>query len=72
VAADGNGLPPGRRALAQDSFTGVTKAARDLGLSERTIRRAISAGELPSFVFSRQVRLRVVDVRVWIERHRRS
>jgi excisionase family DNA binding protein len=68
VADDGIG--PGRRALTGNAFAGVTKAARDLGLSERTIRRAINAGEIPSFVFSRQVRLRVVDVRAWIAVHR--
>jgi excisionase family DNA binding protein len=68
VADDGIG--PRRRALAADSFTGVTKAARDLGLGERTIRAAIERGELPSYVFGVQRRVRIVDVRAWIAAHR--
>jgi len=70
VADAGNGIGPRRRALTGDAFTGVTKAARDLGLGERTIRRAIAAGELPTYVFGVQRRLRVVDVRAWISAHR--
>ena len=66
MADAGNGIGPRRRALTGDAFTGVTKAARDLGLCERTIRRAIAAGELPVYVFSRQARLRIVDVRARI------
>jgi len=74
MVPDGAGRkpPPGRlEALARDRFTGVTKAARDLGLGERTVRAAIATGELPVYVFSRQARLRIVDVRAWLERHRR-
>jgi excisionase family DNA binding protein len=63
--------PPRLEALARDRFTGVTKAARDLGLAERTIRTAIATGELPTYVFGVQNRLRIVDVRAWLERHRR-
>lgn len=62
---------PGLEALARDRFTGVGKAARDLGLAERTVRAAIAAGELPTYVFGVQRRLRIVDIRAWLERHRR-
>ena len=70
MADDGNGLPPGRRSLRGDSFTGVTRVARDLGLNEKMIRRAVTAGELPSYVFGVQRRVKVSDVRAWLERHR--
>jgi excisionase family DNA binding protein len=70
VADNGRGIPAGRRALRGEAMTGVCRAARDLGLSERTVRAAIRAGELPVYVFSRQARLRIVDVRNWLERHR--
>lgn len=62
-------LPPG---LGRDRFTGVTKAARDLGLREDTLRRACASGQLPTYVFGQRVRVRVTDVRAWIETHRRS
>jgi hypothetical protein len=35
------------RALLHDAFTGVTKAARDLGIGERLVRAAIERGDLP-------------------------
>jgi excisionase family DNA binding protein len=63
--------PPGLEALSRERFTGVTKCARDLGLAERTVRAAIAAGELPTYVFGAQRRLRIVDVRAWLEKHRR-
>ena len=64
--------PPGRLdALARDRFTGVTKAARDLGIAERTVRAASATGELPTYVFGVHRRVKVVDVRAWLERHRR-
>jgi len=64
--------PPARlEALSRDRFSGVTKVARDLGLAERTVRAAIAAGELPTYVFGVQRRLRIADVRAWLERHRR-
>jgi excisionase family DNA binding protein len=50
----------------------MTKAARDLGLAERTIRAAIEQGEIPYYVFGTQRRLKIADVRTWIERHRRD
>jgi excisionase family DNA binding protein len=69
--ADGNGsIPPGRRSLWGESFTGVTRCAKQLGLSERTIRAAIRDGSLPIYRFGMQARLKVSDVRLWIERHR--
>jgi excisionase family DNA binding protein len=59
-----------RRALTQDAFTGISKASRDLGLGERTLRQAVTSGELPSYVFHQRARLKVADVRRWIEQHR--
>ncbi len=70
VADDGDGIPPGRRSLRGESLTGVTRAARDLGIAERWFRQAIAAGELPTYVFGQQRRLKISDVRCWLERHR--
>lgn len=63
-------LGPGRRALVTECMVGVTKAARDLGVGEKTLRRAIATGELPTHVFGRRHRLKVTDVRAWIDAHR--
>jgi len=57
--------------LGGDSFTSVGKAARDLRLGARTLRQAIQSGELPTYVFGKGARLKVADVRAWIEAHRR-
>lgn len=59
-----------RRALRHDAFTGVTKAARDLGIGERLVRAAMERGDLPTYRFGARARLKVADVRAWIERHR--
>jgi excisionase family DNA binding protein len=64
-------LGDGRRALRGDAFTSVGKAARDLGLGERTVRHAIATGALPTYVFGRRARLKVADVRAWVEANRR-
>jgi excisionase family DNA binding protein len=64
-------VPDGRRALRGDSLVGVTQVARELGLGRRTVRRAITTGELPSYAFGHRQKLRVADVRCWIEKHRR-
>lgn len=66
-------MPIDRRleALATDRMTGITKASRDLGLGERTLRAAVSSGELPAYVFGRRQRLKLRDIRTWLERHRR-
>jgi excisionase family DNA binding protein len=63
-------MPENVEALARERFTGVTKVARDLGLGERTIRNAVERGDLPSYVFGQRVRIRVVDVRGWLDRCR--
>jgi excisionase family DNA binding protein len=60
-----------RPALTAESFTGITKAARDLGLGVRTLRQAVERGELPAYVFGQRARLKVSDVLAWIEAHRR-
>jgi excisionase family DNA binding protein len=64
-------IGPARRALTGDSFTSVGKAARDLGLAERTVRRACDAGQIDTYVFGQRARIKVADVRAWIERCRR-
>jgi excisionase family DNA binding protein len=68
-------MPPDRRpdtALTRDRFTGIGKAARDLGLAPRTVRSAVAAGQIDAFVFGQRARIRVADVRAWIERCRRA
>jgi excisionase family DNA binding protein len=64
-------LPDGRKALRGDSLVGVSRVARELGLSKRTVRRAITTGELATYVFGQRKKLRVTDVRSWVEAHRR-
>ena len=64
-------IGPARRALTGDSFTSVGKAARDLGLAERTVRQAVAGGEFPAYVFGQRARLKIADVRRWVEAHRR-
>jgi excisionase family DNA binding protein len=56
--------------VSRDRMIGLTKAARDLGLAHRTLRRAVSSGELPTYVFGQRARVKVTDLRAWIERHR--
>jgi excisionase family DNA binding protein len=63
-------LRDGRRALRGDAFTGISRAARDLGLGERTLRQAVTSGALPTYVFGQRKRLKVADVRAWLERCR--
>src|SRR5215831_5490697 len=53
-----------RPALKAESFTGISKASRDLGLSPRTLWQAIERGELPAHVFGQRARLKVADVRL--------
>ena len=60
-----------RPPVARDRFTGLTKAARDLGLARRTLRRAVDHGELPTYVFGQRARIKVADLRAWLEAHRR-
>src|SRR5262245_57630726 len=56
-----------RRALRTDVFTGIGKAARALGLGPRTVRQAVERGELPAYVFGQRKRVKVADVRRWVE-----
>jgi len=56
--------------LARERLTGLTRAARDLGLSRHTLRRAIDQGELPTYVIGRRARVKVSDLRAWLESHR--
>lgn len=41
-----------------------------LGLGERTVRRMIATGELPSYKLKGQRRVRPRDVERWIDQHR--
>jgi excisionase family DNA binding protein len=58
--------------VSRDRFTGVSKAARDLGLSKHVLRRAVRRGELETYVFGQRARIKVADLRAWVEQHRRS
>jgi len=68
--ADDGGLPVGRKALRGDSLTGICRASRDLGIAERWLRQAVRSGELPVYRLNVQVRLRVSDIRRWLESRR--
>lgn len=48
----------------------TTEAARRLGVSDQTIRRLITAGELPAYRFGRQFRVSEVDLQSYLERKR--
>ncbi len=48
-------------------FVSLAEAGIRCGLCERTIRRAISAGELPGFKFGKAVRVRLDDLDTWAE-----
>lgn len=48
-------------------FVSLAEAGIRCGLCERTIRRAISAGELPGFKFGKAVRVRLDDLDKWAE-----
>ena len=63
-------VPDGRRALRGDAFVGPTQVARELGLGRRTVRAAIQTGALPSYTFGARAKVRVTDVRAWVEAHR--
>jgi excisionase family DNA binding protein len=58
--------------VSRDRFTGVSKAARDLGLSKHVLRRAVRRGELETYIFGQRARIKVADLRAWVEQHRRS
>jgi excisionase family DNA binding protein len=57
--------------IARDRMIGLTKAARDLGLRQSTLRRAVDRGELATYVFGQRARVKVADLRTWVEAHRR-
>jgi excisionase family DNA binding protein len=61
-----------QRPVARDRFIGLTKAARDLGLGKRTLRAAVDRGELTTYVFGQRARVKVSDLRSWLEAHRRG
>lgn len=51
-------------------LVGITTAARELGLGQRTLRQAIARGELPLYRVGARGKLGVNDLRAWLERHR--
>lgn len=51
-------------------FLSLAAASEDLELSERTLRRAISAGELPAYKVGKSVRIRRTDLDAWMESKR--
>jgi excisionase family DNA binding protein len=57
--------------LVRDRLIGLTKAARDLGVSKRTLRRAVQQGELPRYVIGQRGLLKIADVRAWLTLRRR-
>lgn len=48
-------------------FISLAEAGIRVGLCERTIRRAVSAGELRGFKFGKAVRVRLDDLDGWAE-----
>jgi excisionase family DNA binding protein len=59
-----------RRALATDAFTSPGKASRELGLSRRWLHDAVARGEVDAYRFGARTRVKVADVRRWLEQHR--
>ena len=49
----------------------IQEAARLLGYDERTIRRFVARGELPTIGRGRLRRIAVTDLRAWQDRNRR-
>jgi excisionase family DNA binding protein len=56
-----------QRALKSDRFVGLGRVARELGLGLRTVQRAADAGVLPTYRLGVRRKVRVADVRRWIE-----
>lgn len=52
------------------AFTAINDAAAVVGLHPRTLRRAISNGELPAYKFGKALRIRVVDLDRWADSKR--
>jgi hypothetical protein len=52
-------------------FTGIGKAAWNLGLGQHVVRLGVARGDLPT-VFGQRKRVKVSDVRAWIESHRKG
>lgn len=48
-------------------YLSVQQAAELANLSDKTIRRAIAAGDLEAFRVGRAIRLRTPDVQAWVE-----
>lgn len=48
-------------------FISLAEAGIRVGLCERTVRRAISTGELRGFKFGKAVRVRLDDLDLWAE-----
>lgn len=48
-------------------FISLAEAGIRVGLCERTVRRAIAAGELPGYKFGKAVRVRLDELDAWTE-----
>lgn len=53
-------------------WMGCPEAARQVGVTTRTLYRIIDQGELPAYRIGRVIRLRRLDVATWLEAQRLS
>jgi excisionase family DNA binding protein len=56
-----------RGTLRRDTLVGLGQVARQLGLGVRTVRQAADAGALPTYRLGVRRKVKVADVRAWIE-----
>ena len=52
------------------TFTGVSAVAGQFGVSTQTVRNLVASGELPAIRIGRAIRIRSVDVEVYLDRAR--
>ena len=56
-----------RAALRRDALVGLGQVARELGIGVRQVQRAADSGALPTFRVGARRKVRVIDVRGWLE-----
>jgi excisionase family DNA binding protein len=61
---------PRTTGIARRRLHARRKAAKDIGIGERVVRQAMQRGDLPVYRFGARARLKVRDVRAWLETRR--
>jgi excisionase family DNA binding protein len=68
----GSAAKNGNRGRDQPRFFTIYEVARDLGVSTRTVRRWIAAGELAHHRFGSSVRISRIDLEMLLASHRQG